>query len=488
MNAKQSNTNNRGGNAPSAARRRRQRRDRARDLRDASRDVSRAVREFEQLDVAEHVGDDERQAARAYIKQRKERLGEYVMSLLNPFGVRGARIPGVLPTPTATFSVTQSYTLRPGTSSHADELYFVVKGGLFGFFGATATTIQAGESFLTGGGGNPMPQVGDPLLRDNSTAGAPLNTVVGQSVYALAPVPECESIIETFSAYRKVSGGMKIMYTGPRLNATGTKVCALIPGSQQLPFWTDPTIPATVNHMIPSLLAIDYDTLRSLEGALEYPSQEETTMIWRPQSDAIEEWRPCRYVPTNYYFDNAANFGDEGPPPCDSAPADYTASVDGQIAALQAAGWSTLDPWMRRSYCMTDPADPIMACGFRSLQADSSFVVEVTFNYEAIPDNRTWSLAQAATHYSSSRHAEAARMVASMTPHSHSGSHDEWLVKAGKKLAQAWGMAKQVVGGARKLAPIAGSVASELGFDNVAAGIADAAGVQSVADLAALLI
>jgi hypothetical protein len=222
-----------------------------------------------------------------------------------------------------------------------------------------------------------------------------------------------------------------------------------------------------------------------------YPAQEEVTLLWRPYSDAIEEWRPTKYIPTLWREQNSAIVGLDGAPACDGDHEHYksTTNLAISLASAGAPPAPGANAYLQWFYGITDPADAIMAVAFADFADDLAYDVEVVVNYEAIPDNRTFSLASPSRSVGTADESRAARMTVAELPHSHAGAdHSQFLADAGKGIAKIWSQASGIAKGVKSVLPEVASVAEQAGFTDAATALAQAGSVTSVAELAALLV
>lgn len=446
--------------------------------RNIRRDDRRALEEeFDAL--VETARNDSR--VRVARQNRKGVTSAYLLSLLDPFEHGAAKIPTSLPVPTTTFAIKTSYNIRPGAGG-AGEAVFLCKGGIFGFAAGDGISILPSDS---------VHSYGQPVVQTYPFSGDPTvsHLVLGSpTVNAMVPAPEYASIVGAFAAYRKVSAGMKVYYTGPRLTATGTKAMGIIPGSQQIRI----NSPAGNNQaMIPAFTELTYDSLKNLEGAEVYPAQDEATILWRPYSDAIEEWRPTKYIPTLWREANSAEIGTEGAPACDGDHEHFKSTMNQaiQLASIGGGPQPGVNPYLQWCYNISDPADGTMVVCFANIQADFSATIECVVNYEAIPDNRTFSLAAPTRSIGAATEAKAARMTVAELPHTHPGTdHGHFLADAGKAIGKIWNTASAVAKGVKTVLPEAASLAEKAGFTDAATALAQAGSVTSIAELAALLV
>lgn len=443
---------------------------------------------------------------------------KYLSSLIDPFSVNDARIPQRCSAPSSTFSVTQTIKLSSDASGRA---CFLLAGGIMQHYAATRRTVPAdsnASTYLHAYNSNHTSGAGALIemypnnhttfngYYDGSVAG---DSVPGYMINSFCGAAEAGAIVQAFTAYRKVSMGFKVKYTGSIVNAQGSVCLARIPGSFQ--FRTDaPTIPVDPQFgMGPTALAaLNYDSITQLEDAAVYSAVEGGTITWSPSGDSVDEWRPLKYVPP-FAVDWTVYGGLGVEPtayvmPCDSSPQEYKAYANqfnyGVLNAMYAAA-SLPVPGTPSIVDITNSInnnfglmhavdDPYLIAIFSGLPASVSdlITVEWVVNYEAIPDERTWSLATPLAPMSSEG-PELARAVVASMPASHPGSeHSGFASKIAGIATKAYAGIKTALSAGRAIAPHAGDLLSSIGMEDAGSVVSQLGGVESLAELGALLL
>jgi len=420
-----------------------------------------------------------------------ETLETYIMSMLDPAHVKG-RIPSPLSLPTATFSVTYPVTqLKPNANG---EIVIVVRGGLMNFFAANTFTVPLAlvgiHTYNQFGGTMAAPITASQITPTG--AATTLANVAPYLVYEMCPAPDIQAIRDTFSQYRKVSQIVSCEYAGPPISAQGTVAVGLWPGSYALP---RAFAPAPIFSQSSGPLAVPdltFDAVAALEGAEIYRSFDEITALWRPMGP-MDQWRPIKHVVP---FSYSSAFGIESAPICDENPASFIAQLESIASFSQAsvlgAGvpGALLNGWSNMSTRPTslDFADPAVVYFYTGLAPTALVNLTITVNYEAICDQRSWSLAEAAARISDQAELHRAANIMASVPHSHTGKHSEWLTKIKSGVMQAIRVSKDVIGTARQVAPVASSVLKELGMSEASEAVSSLAAVDSLAGLAELFL
>lgn len=268
------------------------------------------------------------------------------------------------------------------------------------------------------------------------------------------PTPEDDTIRSTFSGYRPVSMGTKFTYTAAPVDASGRIATALWPPGETLP--------------VDSLATnVTFDELARFQGACTYAAIEGCTQTWKPFST----FGMAEYRQTNTVFFNNGYSVDS------SWDIDQAMVVTGYLVsemvalkvALSSNGTTVTGNWTDSSsntfleslLAFRLPSQsPAIIMIFDGVPHSTEIgMLETVVNYEAISDNRTFSLVQnmAGEHQPGYTAERDAALNAMPTVLSHSGSvpHTDWM----SNVASAASATAKTVGAVSTIVDLIGSLA-----------------------------
>lgn len=264
--------------------------------------------------------------------------------------------------------------------------------------------------------------------------------------------PEHAALRSTFSAYRPVSLGVKVNYIAAPLNAAGKVAVALFP-----PSYTMPTAAL--------ITQLNWEELALFQGATTYSAIEGCQAVWKPFSTyGMADYRPTN----NVFFNNGYSFDSSWDIDVQEMVAGYLSSfmVEKKVALISSgttiSGAYTnadTDEYLSSLMDYSLPSQsPAIAIMWEGLPVSTLFgELEIVINYEAITDNRTFSLSQAfgpeRNQRGSSAEAEAA--IASMpevTSHSNTVNHSDWVASTAKSVSNTTAAAVSGIGKAANIA------------------------------------
>jgi len=330
----------------------------------------------ELLDTRKATLKNDRATLRALYKHNEN---TYLMSLLDPFTKRNAKIPDLVGYPSSCFQATLEQELSTDTNGE----------GAFGM----------------------MPSVAGTMITNTGTG----------SVYdfsAVTPVEGAAQIEALYSHIRPVSAGVTVEYVGAELNAAGTFGAAyFLPGQ-----------------VVPS----SYDELAAADNFVESKVQEGLALVWRPWDYSSTQYQPSNY--NNFSFSrkerkdvkkltkSPVDSDDESksslPKPLPSAAERRALRDKEKLTAMTAAGQL-----------------PFIVVGLSGGAVSVSNCIKVRnfINFEAITANNSWTPVTATPASVNMTHLEAAAKTMAVTPigdkHSGGSTGFENILKKGLSYA-----------------------------------------------------
>lgn len=444
----------------------------------------------------------------------RDALAAYARSLIDPWS-GPAHIPQRVAPASTPLSVKQTVTVTaPSVNpvTNAREVCFVLRGGIYAMYAASGKLIENGgvhqylSTWTVSSGASPV-NASYPRNDDGQCVYQFNNTANYFAVYAYEPALEYAALQSTFTAYRKVSQGLRVTYTGPPLDAQGKCVIATIPGTQR-PSTYAPTayVAGTTLGMNPiTQQTLSFDSLATLLDAQTYGAAEGCTHVWAPSGDQIDMWRPTRYVPIAARNGTNGIFGITSFPVCDSDPQAFQGMADAltSIQYLPNNLWTTIGGAtaasstkaqqlaIQHATCADDPIVVFFATG---LDDTASYSFEWVVNYEGIPDNRALSLVQPQQNMvRADDGAQAVRALVASMPRAAPGPHGDRafariaagvrdaVAGVGSAAKRAAEVGRTILNVGQSVLPIASNVMRVMGMPQEAA-LADAIGAASSAE------
>jgi hypothetical protein len=388
--------------------------------------------------------------AGAYAMRTPEQLAEmthdYLLSIMDPFGHRGVRVPSAIALPTSVFSTTQIQEFELTTTSEPGTLRVYAPLNYNAVWASSGTQGSTGNTKLNPGyEGHRYRLYGSawdakmyPTDVGNTTNIGTLDYLLtsGRVTTDMWAVQSCSldelytDVVKLYSHVRKVSAGLRVTYMGEPLSAKGRVAVAQLPPGINLPIFdaTAATITNAAGFMTPAEFDFSFDQIALLPGAKIYEASEQFTAVLKPYDEDCEIWGPTKYNSIFRAFDNSVCFGEEAFPPFVNDPIGNRAVAQAYQAR---ASFSTSDAniygnLMRQQafLCNTGSWGTIVIM-YEGADVTGNISVEFTANYEGVPESRSLSLIQPRRGHSATKDAAAhAREVAHHLPDSfptHSG-------------------------------------------------------------------
>jgi hypothetical protein len=421
-------------------------------------------------------------------KELAEMALMYAQSIMDPFGVRGVRVPSEILIPTSVFSTTQVQEFDLTTTSETGTLRVYAPCRYNGVWAASGTGGTYSNS-------KPNPAyLGHPYLTrsgaawatayfpcaENATGISTLEylTVTGRatsdmwSISTLAVDELYSDIVKLYSHVRRVSAGLRVTYMGEPLSAKGRVVVAQLPPGVNLPALSTATATISNANGYQNVTPFDlsFDQVALLPGAQIFEASAPFTAVVKPYDDRAEDWCPTKFNLRDLAWANSGVFGTQAFPPCTSVPEQFVAEAE--MLALHASEASTPDDSLQygntflRSafYGNYGPWGNIVIV-YDGCDATAGVQIEFTANYEGIPESRSLSIVKPELGHSGTSVVSAhGRAVASHLPsayHSRSG----FTQKLSKFLKAAVSKSSAMIGAAGGGRALAEQLGSSLGIE-----------------------
>lgn len=343
--------------------------------------------------------------------QYQDEVDLYVRQLLNPFEEMNAVVPDIHGFPTTTFSVTTPFKL---TTNADGRLCLFVRDGL------TFHHVQNDTS---------SPSKTDGLKYSPTGAvGWCYDGAAGSTWQSGAKV---ESIRGTFSAYRPVAMGVRVVYDAAPTTASGRLAIGYFPGAQTLPF----------RHGSDATYGITFDDFAEYQNVITGAAISGGTTIWKPLTPQ-NHFRPTKawfyngstdvYTEMAYTNDQLSEGGatwDIDPEVCPSMQGLGLFADDAVITESVAEAATKINV---NSLPINTPMLCVMGEG---LPANTQVLAgEIVAHYEGVADNRSFSLVQSSHRYARPGAMDRAIHRVSKVNPSHTGGsiehHTSWVDKA----------------------------------------------------------
>lgn len=157
-------------------------------------------------------------------------MNPYVMTVADPFAVRGVRIPDVITTPSTTFSLTQRFTVQQVDPLKTSACFILGANSVANDTQSAYTGLIPLPNNVAGTTGTIAYSIGQVLQSNDTTfLGSsitdPTNTFIFWDDWKLSNI----SVQNLFSQVRLVSFGLAVAYTGAPLVASGTLTAVMVP-------------------------------------------------------------------------------------------------------------------------------------------------------------------------------------------------------------------------------------------------------------------
>lgn len=331
----------------------------------------------------------------------------YLAQMLDPWAELDAKFPDECGYPSTSVNVKHTFSIKTESTGQTDKFCLFIRDGITRSYAPSLN--EENQKYVTYQAGPPAGWI------IGGTQSTPENQWV--------PMPEAFGIQDAFVAYRPVAMGVKLMYQAAPLGATGRICAALWPAQNRLPESDTP---------------LTYAQLAKFEGAKTYPAADGCTLTWRPYSaDGVAQYRPTKYSAKNVNFSGSDGLD---PQSCDIDPTTFIALVHNASAMTIIRNTSNAN-YTSQFWRPADARSAVIAAQDASLAQQSPclcilgeglvastavYNVEVSYVFEAIADNRTFSLAQPlGKTMPASAEAKRAVNVVNQVDSSHAGGSDE---------------------------------------------------------------
>jgi len=222
-------------------------------------------------------------------------INPYAQTLLDPFHVRGVKIPDIITTPSATFSITLRNTLTVNASGVCGLIWGYGVSGVFPVFTPLGGLVPYDNGLVSPG----TYCVGCQLSPTATTAALLTGAVVDQQLPLYNSA--ASSVASLFSSTRLVSFGSTIEYIGSGLNAQGKITVA----SEPRQTFRDTSKVAAATLSLNDVLSLRSSQTASvtLEGA--------STAVYFPQDSQSTSYISTRTVYPNAQFTPLQAMGGE---------------------------------------------------------------------------------------------------------------------------------------------------------------------------------
>lgn len=328
---------------------------------------------------------------REYPKSREHRskpLGDvnsYLCSLLDPWNCKGAKIPDITTYPSSVFSVEYEFPFTVVPFFPSGTALATVNGSFILFTPDISQVILQGVPALIGGGF---------VLAQDGVPNA-------------LPAPNVAAIANAYSAIRPVSFGIRIRNTGQMLTVSGRMCMALWPSTQSFPFPGTATVNITYDQFQEFLKA---DCSTAIAGM---------TTIFRPIDDSAFLYHRKTEAPfagAIAPITGITEFPFFAPGDMSTSEAFYAVDGAAPFDVATYTEYAFITPWR---------GCPAIGMFITDTEANASFVAEICINYEAIPDQRTWSLVMPTHSPSRPEQLSQSANVMAILPSSHEGGSEE---------------------------------------------------------------
>jgi hypothetical protein len=294
--------------------------------------------------------DIERVARRTLIRN------EYYQAMLNPFGSTPAKVPSLEGIQTSEAQLTWTVPIFSNSDGTA---FIAMRPALQGCY-SVSDTVNSLASYWAGIATSPLPTQVSAIQGAGSypaqfPTAAPATSNNAWSVYAWRDVANVDRVLELYTDYIVTAAGYQFNMIVPFDDIGGDAFNALLPGSYGAPFFQNPSfsLQPAIGTVLPNDRRINFDagsdpnlttaglTTDNVETlATAHVVKIAPTMgfacTWHPSSlDAMENWRPTRFMPiglsstldanADTYPSGAGNPYWNFPPCCPGDPATFRA-------------------------------------------------------------------------------------------------------------------------------------------------------------------
>jgi hypothetical protein len=420
-------------------------------------------------------------------KELAEMAHMYAQSLMDPFGVRGIRVPSEIVIPTSVFSTTQVQEFDLTTTSDTGTLRVYAPCRYNGVWAASGTAgtysnskanpAYLGHPYLTYSSGwttdyFPCAEgaTGVSTLEYLTTTGKATSDM--WSINTLAIDELFSDIVKLYSHVRRVSAGLRVTYMGEPLSAKGRVVVAQLPPGVNLPALSMGTTAITNanGYQTPTPFDLSFDQVALLPGAQIFESSAPFTAVVKPYDDRAEEWCPTKFNLRDLAWGHSGVFGTDAFPPCTSVPEQFIAEAEllalhSSLASTPADSLQFGNTFLRNAFYGNYGPWGNIVIVYDGCDTTASVQIEFTANYEGIPESRSLSIVKPELGHSGNSVVSAhGRALANHLPsayHSRSG----FTQKLSKFLKAAVSKSSAMIGAAGGGRALAEQLGSSLGIE-----------------------